>query len=230
MIKVVIFDLDGTLYDEKEFVMSGFKVVSKYLSSSYDLSSDEIFRILKNDFELGLRRKNFDILLKKINLEEDVKKLVKIYREHTPSISLHEDAKEVLMKLRGKYKLGLITDGLKKTQENKISALGIKKYFDVITITDVYGRNHWKPSSKPFKIALDKLKVKARESIYVGDNPWKDFLGPKKLGIHTVRIKRGSGEYDHINVDDEHKANYIISNLTMLEKIMCRINQMEGNE
>jgi putative hydrolase of the HAD superfamily len=218
MIKVVIFDLDGTLYDEKEFGMSGFKVVSKYLSSSYDLSSDEIFRILKKDFELGLRRKNFDILLKKINLEEGVKKLVKIYREHTPSVSLHEDAKEVLMKLRGKYKLGLITDGLKKTQENKISVLGIKKYFDVIIITDVYGRDHWKPSSKLFRIALDK--VKARVCIYVGDNPWKDFLGSKELGIHTVRVKRGSGEYDHINVDDEHEANYTISNLAMLKKII----------
>ena len=230
MTKVVIFDLDGTLYDEKEFVMNGFKVISKYLSSKYDLCSDEIFRILKNDFVLGLRGKNFGALLKKTNLEEDVRKLVRIYREHTPSIYIHEDAKVILTKLRGKYKLGLITDWLKKTQENKISALGMKKHFDVVIITDVYGRDYWKPSSKPFKVALDKLKVEAKECTYVGDKPLKDFFAPKKLGFHTVRVKRGSGEYDHIDVDDEHEANYVISSLVTLRKIINRINQMERDE
>jgi putative hydrolase of the HAD superfamily len=224
MIKSVVFDLDETLYEEKEFVMSGFKAVSKYLSSKYGLNPAEIFETLMSDFERGIRKKNFDALLEKIGLKENVKKLVNIYRTHTPDISLYKDAKEILPELKCKYNLGLVTDGKKKTQENKISALSITEYFDVIIITYAYGRDYWKPSSKPFKIALEKLGSVPEEAIYVGDNPVKDFFGAKKLGIHTVRVKRGRGEYDHINVDDNYEADYTIPNLLTLKVIIDQIN------
>jgi putative hydrolase of the HAD superfamily len=230
MIKAVIFDLDGTLYDEKRFVMSGFEAVAEYLASKHDLDCNKILEVLKKDFDSGLRRKNFDVLLEKVHLKEDIGELIDIYREHTPTISLHEDAKRILPELSQKYKLGLITDGYKKTQAKKISALGIAKHFDVITLTDTYGRTNWKPSDKPFSVTLTKLVVKPAESIYVGDDPTKDFLGAKKLGVHTVRIRRGSGEYDHLNVDDQHEADSTISSLVMLEEIIDRINQKERNE
>ena len=99
-IKAVVFDLDGTLYDEKDFMKSGFKEVSKYLSSKYSLNPETIFETLKKDFDSGLRRKNFDVMLEKMDLEEDIKSLVKIYRGHSPSISLYDDAKEALKWLK----------------------------------------------------------------------------------------------------------------------------------
>lgn len=223
VIKSVIFDLDGTLYEEKEFVISGFKAVSKYLSSKHGLNPAEILEVLISDFKNGLRKRNFDVLLEKKELKENVKKLINVYRTHKPYISLYRDAKKVLPEL-SRHKLGLITDGRKKTQENKISALGIAEYFNVIIITYAYGRDCWKPSSKSFKIALDTLGTLPEESIYVGDNPLKDFLGAKKLGIHTVRVKRRSGEYDHIKVNDEYDADYTIHNLLTLKTIIDQIN------
>ena len=37
MIKIIIFDLDDTLYPEIEFVMSGFRAVSRYISKKYNI-------------------------------------------------------------------------------------------------------------------------------------------------------------------------------------------------
>jgi putative hydrolase of the HAD superfamily len=229
MIKAVIFDLDGTLYDEIQFVLSGFREVSKHLCSRYNLNYAEVYNVLVSDFEHGLRRKNFDILLEKMRLKGNVKELVKIYRAHIPDISLYEDAKEILPKLKGKYKLGIITEGYKKTQENKISVLGIKEYFDVIIIAYADGKAYGKLSTKPFKMALNRIAVKPEECIYVGNDPAKDFLGANKLGIHTVRVKREASAYEPTCLDDKCRVEYTIPNLSTLEVIINHINMKCDN-
>ncbi len=226
MIKTIIFDLDDTLYPEKEFVESGFKAVAKYISKKYGIHYNKIFNILKKNFKQGLRKKNFDKLLKKINLnKERVQKLVKIYRNHNPkSISLYSNSEKILKELKNDFKICLITDGWKTSQDNKISALKIRKYFDEILISNNPEKNNWKQSGKPFKNILRKMKIKPTEVIYIGDNPLKDFIGPKKLGIFTVRIKRQNGEYNNIKVENKHKADFIILNLLVLKKIIRQIN------
>ncbi len=77
--------------------------------------------------------------------------MVKIYRYNNPNISLYDDAYEVLNRFKSKYKLGLITDGHRGAQWNKIKALDIEKYMDKIIVTDDYGKDYWKPSIKPLR-------------------------------------------------------------------------------
>lgn len=224
MIKTVIFDLDGVFYDEKDFAMSGFKAVAEYLASKHCLNSSEVFEILKRDFDQGLRSKNFDVLLSKMKLKnEKISKLVEIYRGHNPQIFLHQDAEMILTKLKGAYKLAIITDGLKETQEKKISALGLKRYLDVITINE--RKNLQKPNVRSFKATLKKLQMNPSEAVYVGDNPSKDFIGCRKIGVHTVRIRRGKGEYDDLLLDERHEADYTISSLLDLEEILDLLNK-----
>ena len=227
MIKAVIFDMDGTLYNEREYVMSGFRAVAEYLSVKYKMNCNKIFEILKSDFDNGLRKKNFDVLVEKLHLNaEKINNLVDIYRKHKPSISLYPDAKTILNKLKKEdLKLGLITDGWKESQENKISSLNLRDYFDLIIITDAYGKEYRKPSEKPFKLVLSKFGLKPNGTVYIGDNPLKDFVAAKKLGIWTVRIKRGNGEYDCVETDDEHEADYVISSLLSLKELISKINQ-----
>ena len=224
MIKAIIFDLDGVLFDEKEFVMSGFHEVSKYLSKKHNLDSGEIFKNLSGNFLNGLRKKNFDVLLKETNLkDEKVSKLIEIYRNHKPHISLYEDAAEVLPMLRKKYKLGIITDGRKKTQENKIHALSIKDYFDVITINT--SEKKWKPNTDSFFFTVEKLGVKPWESVYIGDDPTKDFFGCRKIGTYTIRIRRGNGLYDHLDLDYQYEADYTVSDLLQVNSILRELEE-----
>ncbi|HDL74928.1 MAG TPA: HAD family hydrolase, partial [bacterium] len=177
-IKAIIFDLDDTLYPEEQFVESGFRIVSKYISQKYKLNDGEVLNILKKDFKKGLRKKNFDVLLKKLNLKKiNVQKLIKIYRNHYPSsIFLYPDVKKIFKKIKNKFKIGLITDGEKITQKNKIFVLGIEKYFDEILITSILGKKYFKPSKKAFELLLKKFKVLPKESVYIGDNSLKDFI------------------------------------------------------
>lgn len=224
MIKAVIFDLDDVLFDEKEFAVQGFRAVAKYLASKYDLKQPEVFRLLKDDFKRGVRKNNFDVLLDKTGLTGvRVSDLVRVYREHRPNLTLHPDAKAFLTRSKGKYKFAIITDGPRKMQLNKISSLRLRKYMEVITINE--RKEDWKPNTRSFKVTLTKLRVKPREAIYVGDNPSRDFIGCRKIGLHTVRIRRGGGEYDDLMLDERHEADQTISSLLSLRAIIREMNK-----
>ena len=222
MITTIFFDLDGTLYPEEEFVISGFFAVSEYISKKYKISRGKVFGISADDFKKGLRKKNFNVLLKKLGLKkETVEKLIKIYRSHYPKeISLYPDASKTLKALNENFKLGLITNGYKNSQANKISSLKIKKYFKAIFIATEFEDDNWKKSVVSFNILLKKLKSKPEETAYVGDNPKRDFMGAKKMGILSIRIKRKGGDCFNILSGKKNKADYNISSLQSVEKII----------
>lgn len=223
MIRLVIFDLDDTLYNERDFVYSGFMEVATYLSNKYGISKNILFDDMVNILNSRGRGKIFDQICEKYHLKEKIEYLVELYRYNNPNISLYDDAYEVLDNFQSKYKLGLITDGYKGAQWNKIKALNIEKYMDKIIVTDDYGKDYWKPSVKPFQIMLDYFDMKAKETVYIGDNPNKDFIPCKKLGINSVRIIRSIGDYMGIVVDEKHEADYRIKSLLELEKILEEI-------
>jgi len=116
--------------------------------------------------------------------------------------------------------LGLITDGDKGAQLNKIKLLDLQKYMNKIIITDEYGKEYWKPSIKPFKMILEYFNIDSKESIYIGDNPNKDFIPCKKLGINTVRIIRPIGYYSNTFLNENYEADYNIKSLLELENIL----------
>lgn len=221
MIEAVIFDLDDTLYEEKQFVMSGFKKVAEYLSMKFKVDLERVFEILREDFEKGIRGKNFNLLLEKLAMNtQPVEELIKIYRQHFPSISLYPDARFILNFLNSRgIKIGLITDGYPSVQRKKICALGIEHFFDVIVINDI-GKGFSKKNKVSFKKALSVLKVKPENVFYVGDNPLKDFSVAKKLGINTVRVKRKKGEYADLSLPSFLEANYEVFSLEDLADLL----------
>jgi len=220
LIKAVIFDLDDTLYEEFQFVKSGFLSVSVYMAKNYGIDKEKFYEILIKILEQHGRGKIFDIALEKMDLfnEDLVKSLVYIYRSHEPMIKLHDDLQEILSDLKKEYKLGLITDGDSKVQRNKVRALKIEKYFDSMIFSDEFGIDKRKPHLFPYKQALKQLNIQAREAIYVGDNPNKDFIGAKKLNINTIRIL--NGEYKNIKLDEKYEADYNIDRFEELNRII----------
>lgn len=221
MIRAVILDLDDTLFPEHQFVQSGFRAVDQWLCLNRKL--DGFYAVAWKMFRLGKRKTIFDESLRVLESEHSpqlIEMLVDLYRNHLPEISLHPDATEFLRLRHSKQKLGLLTDGFLVTQQNKVRSLGLTDQFDAIVYTDQFGREHWKPSEKPFLEMEKLLRLGSEDCVYVADNPTKDFVAPRKLGWHTVKIARADGEYARIEVPLSHQAEVSITSLTELPGLM----------
>ena len=100
MIKVVVFDLDDTLYDEIDYCRSGFQAVAEFLSNlTKSTPKQSIFEILWKEFIQGNRTRTFNAALEKIEMPYDDKlitELVNVYRTHIPQITLPEDSRDIL--------------------------------------------------------------------------------------------------------------------------------------
>lgn len=187
-IKGVIFDLDDTLYSEKEYVKSGFHAIGSYLGNTEKIANE-----LWGYFETG--KPAIDCLLSKWNRMDMKELLLKVYRSHIPEISLYDGVSEGIQCLRDAgIKVGIITDGRPEGQRNKIQALGLESLVDDIIITDELGGIQFrKPCDISFRIIQNKWKIAFDNLLYVGDNPQKDFLAPRSLAMQVAYFKNVDG-------------------------------------
>lgn len=190
-IDAVIFDMDDTLYSEKEYVKSGYNAIEKEFIEIENMSQK-----LWNAF---LNNKNaIDYVLEQEELltEENKSKALEIYRNHIPNIHLYEGIEEMLIELNKTKKIGLITDGRPIGQRNKIKVLNLEKYINEIIVTDELGGAEFrKPNSKAFELMQKKFKIPFEKMVYIGDNINKDFIAPEKLGMRTIYFRNVDGLY-----------------------------------
>lgn len=185
----IIFDLDDTLYSEKQYVRSGYKKIAEYLGNT----QAEIK--LWNYFLEG--KPAIDAYLKEIGAEDSKSVCLDLYRKQMPEINLYEGVPELLEKLRKKgVKTAIITDGRIEGQRNKIKALGLESLVDDIIITDELGGIQFrKPNDISFRIMQCRWRIPFEQIVYVGDNLAKDFQAPMQLGMQGVWLKNEDGIY-----------------------------------
>lgn len=219
-INAIIFDMDDTLYMERDYVISGYKAVDHWVTETYKKTG--FYDIATQLFNSGEKKFTFNRALEELNIsydEQTIGQMLEKYRFHEPEIHLLEEAEWVLKHLIGTVKIGLISDGYLIAQEQKVKALNIKEKFDSIILTDSLGREHWKPSPVPYEKASKVLNVPHPQCVYVGDNTNKDFITAKKLGWATVHIDRNEGIYSNQGIGEDYRAHYTIKDLKELSYI-----------
>lgn len=215
----MLLDLDDTLYPEREFARGGFRATAALLAERLTRSAAELFESLWYSFERGVRGSIFDTILAELNVPHDdalIAELVRAYRSHEPQLTLFEDANRLLELLWPKYGVGLLTDGPADVQRRKVKALGLQSRVEAIVYSDDFGREHWKPSPIPYLELLRKMHVDPSHAVYVGDNPKKDFIGARRLGLQTVRIRRPNTEHGHVEPAPGFEADHEITSLNAL--------------
>src|SRR4030095_8041426 len=110
MRRVVVFDLDDTLFPEWQYVLSGFRAVDVWLKEAHDLIG--FYDRANALFNAGARGNIFDLALSTLGCSGDkalIRTLVKIYREHSPILSLYEDARWAIDVFGARGPLGLLS-------------------------------------------------------------------------------------------------------------------------
>jgi putative hydrolase of the HAD superfamily len=194
-LRVVVWDVDDTLYLERSYARSGFRAVGAHLEAAHGVEGFNAHAW--EAFERGVRGTIFNVALETVGVEATgtmVRELVDIYRRHVPDITLLPDAKAAIEEVR---ELGLgmavITDGPLSSQRAKVLALDLEAFAQPVICTAALGAGFSKPHPRAFEMVAEHWGARGGELVYVADNPHKDFKAPRELGWHSIRLRRPGG-------------------------------------
>lgn len=223
--KGVLFDLGNTLYDKMQYLDASFKNVANYLHKKRYLDKKLTLELLYRIWKI--KTSHYEFLFKDFleiigvysaKLLDDV---LRIYHSTDAKIKPYKNVPLLLAYLKKYYKIGLLTDGHPQMQRLKLKTLGWDKAgkpFDVIVYTADYEKPYLKPNPFVYQLAVEKLGLKPRETVYVGDNPYDDFAGARETGIFTIRVLQG--EFKSVRLDKKLEADMTINNIGELKNIL----------
>ena len=222
--RAIVFDLDDTLYLERDFAHSGFGAASIWFEERTGLADleKECLRL----FKAGLRSRVFDMAVDRVGgkgYSYLVPELVDLYRKHSPSISLASDADRYLFQ-SSVWKRALITDGFLQTQTAKIRALGLENRLDHLICTGAWGRGFWKPHPRAFERIEAWSGCRPACLAFVADNPTKDFVTPRARGWWTIQIARPERVHNVTAPHPAYDAHATISSLDMLNDCLADLD------
>ena len=101
-------------------------------------------------------------------------------------------AYDVLLHLKNKYKLALVTNVLPTTTLERVTEILREaeipvELFDVLVVSSEVGVS--RPHPRIFQIVLEKMNVKPEEAIMIGNTISTDIFGGNRVGMKTVLIQ-----------------------------------------
>ncbi len=231
-LQAIFFDIDDTLYSTSEFARRAREASVRAMIEAglearpeeVQAELDEVVKEFTSNYE-----HHFDQLLKRLprrclkgtNAAIVVAAgIVAYHRTKAQELAPYPDAVRLLERLaRSKLVVGVITDGLSVKQAEKLIRLDVLRFLSphAIYISDQVGIN--KPNPKLYLRPCADLNLKPANVLYVGDNPRNDIDPPNRLGMITVRFRRG-GKY--AAEESETKPRYELRTFDELAEVLVR--------
>lgn len=223
--EAVIFDLDDTLFDKTLWLIPAIEFASRKMGYDF-MRAVELAHAYVNErgcADAGI----YNAVLEGCGQSDSAINIrafaawVNQYEPAEGSLQLYPGAIEALVALHRQYKLAVIADGAVHSQRCKISALAIAPLLSTTIFSDeIEGIRSRKPDPRPYRRALNDLKCRADQAIFVGDNPVKDFVRAKAMGFYTVRVL--TGEFAKIDYPSrDHAADYATSSVAHLPQLLA---------
>jgi len=229
LIRAVTFDLWNTLVQNRNYGELRLPALREYLCRhGVELDAARLMEVYQSGFRYGseLQRsagrrhvRTEEIVghvVEQAGLGEglDWAQLVCAYEEAAlrDPPELRDGARDTLEALRGRVRMGLISDtgtSPGRVVRRILSDHGVLKYFDVTVFSDEVG--HCKPNEVVFRAALDALEVEPWEALHVGDLVKYDVVGAKRAGMRTAWLKTVEQEYA-----PEDAPDHVITSLVEL--------------
>jgi putative hydrolase of the HAD superfamily len=190
MIKAVLLDLDGTLFDRDTAVRGLFEEQYRVFGTELGGVAGGAFveRLLELDAHGHADKRNVYLqLTRELGLNDAIgERLLANFRAiYTRFGAPFPDVLPTLSELRRRgLALAIVTNGRVDTQQGKIERLGLAPLVDAVLISDAEGVR--KPDVKIFGRALERLGVEAAAAWHVGDHPVADVAGAQAAGLTAV--------------------------------------------
>jgi putative hydrolase of the HAD superfamily len=206
MIKLIIFDLDNTLFDT--YTQVGKVVLSEMIAEMKKAGlTENQEKILRKRYAYT----GFRIIAKQLKLSNLVKKIGMNAYQYM-DLSKIKPYRDVRLLRSLPQKKILVTSGIKRVQQSKVDILKIRTYFEKVMVDEGSTLDNKK---KIFARLLKQYKMRPEEVLVVGDNPDSEIAAGTALGMVTVQIIRRKGMA-------QADSDYNIRTLHALKKIISK--------
>lgn len=188
--KVIVFDLDNTLYDENEYLFAAYADIGCYVARKTGGNAFEYEAFLIHTFQKEGRYNLFDKFICNFCLTEIItkKELLNILRSNDNTLHVYKSLKMLLNDLLQKeqYKVYILTNGNVLQQRNKIEHLDIS---DLLPNIKVIYADEYIPKPSPFCLyeIIKNEKINTRDIVFIGDSK-ADEEAAKAAKIDYINI------------------------------------------
>ena len=208
-IDTLLFDLDGTLIDTNELIISSFMhTLEHYFPGQY--KKEDVPQFMGPPLMESFNKLD----------PERAEEMAQCYRDynhmrHDELVTEFEGVYDTIKTLHQKgYKLAIVTTKKRYTVEMGLRLTKLDQFFDVVvTLDDV---THAKPNPEPLLKALEQLGSKPENAIMVGDNN-HDIQGGKNTGTLTAGVAWAFKGREYI---EGLQPDYILENMSDLLDIV----------
>ncbi|MDH5419677.1 MAG: HAD family hydrolase [Candidatus Bathyarchaeota archaeon] len=208
-IKVISFDLDGTLFDNMFVDSVWLEEIPRLYSLKKGVSVENAKKTVKREYDMvGKDRLEwYDIhyWIRKFGLNVEAKELLRNF-EHR--IKAYPEVPKVLEQLKQRgFRLVVVTNAIREFVELELEKANMKDFFDrVFSSTSDFGVV--KKTVKLYKRVCSILRVSPHEMIHIGDDRNFDFDVPRRLGIPAF----------HLDRTGKHVGEFVIHSLEELNR------------
>jgi putative hydrolase of the HAD superfamily len=203
--RVVLFDLDDTLFDHQYCSRAGLAAVQEAYAGRIQGSIEEVeatYRELLEAWHLKVlqgvistdasRIERFRVLLSSEQngaTDDEAQAAASCYRAaFDAAYQPVPGAIELLQRVKAECPIGIVTNHLLAEQVKKIAALGIDSFVDALVVSEEVGVP--KPDARVFELALSRLGSTPDQAVMIGDSWASDILGATALGIRAIWLNR----------------------------------------
>jgi len=212
MIKIISFDLDGTLvkstYADSVWLEGVPKIYSKEKKVPLEQAKQYIFKEYE---KIGKNRKEWydiDWWFKKFELNENWQNLLNNYKN---TIQLYPETIEILEKLSKKFELIIISNAKREFVEIQLEETYLKSYFKHV-FSSLSDFSTVKKLPNVYREILDFLNIQPNEIVHVGDSKEFDYESPQKIGIKSFYLNREKTEENNFTIHSLSVLENVISN------------------
>ena len=168
-VSAIGFDMDGTLYDEYDFIQQVYCEINTKLINNDKILNFMLMRWMEKGSSYPyIFDEAYSMLKTNINNKKDfISSALNIYRNYSPSLSLSNRSRDILNFYKSNYPLFLISDGNYHLQQKKYNALGLSDFFDKSSVifTGQYSSEYHKPNTR----SLSLISVDVNKAVFFGD-------------------------------------------------------------
>ncbi len=213
-LKGVIFDLDGTLLSTLPLIIHCFnEVYNRHLNKS--LTTEEIIATFGPTARNLIRTQGSS--LSKDQIQRAVDDYYECYRKNSSSkVLVFPGIPELLDKLhKSGRRLAVVTGVERVLMEYSLTEFGLSRRFKAMVGGDDVKKA--KPDPEGVTLALERIELSPRESIFIGDSP-ADILAGKAAKVLTAAAlwsPEGKGDPTEAGPDYKFRSVQEFSNFLM---------------